>query len=189
MATGRSAADPAIRPPRAEELGRLRDIEVAAGRPFAAIGMGWVAAHPAASIAELEAYRAAGLAWVVVADAGSADAAPAGYVVVQVLDDALAGEAGAALHVEQVSVDPEFARRRFGRRLIEHVADEARARDVPSLTLTTFRDVPWNAPYYARCGFRVVPDEEMGPGLRRIRADEAALGLDVEPRVAMRRAV
>jgi GNAT superfamily N-acetyltransferase len=162
---------------------------VAAGRPFAAIGMHWVAAHPPLSIAELEAYRAAGLAWVVVPEAGSAHAAPAGYVVVEALDDALAGPAGSALHVEQVSVDPAFAHRRLGWRLIEHVADEARARGVPSLTLTTFRDVPWNAPYYERCGFRVVPDQAMGAGLRRIREDEAARGLDIEPRVAMHRTV
>ena len=25
----------------------------------------------------------------------------------------------------------------------------------PTLTLTTFRDVPWNAPYYERMGFVV----------------------------------
>ena len=54
------------------------------------------------------------------------------------------------------------------------------------MTLTTFRDVPWNGPYYERCGFRVVEPGELGPGLRRIRAAEVARGLDAEPRVAMR---
>lgn len=52
-----------------------------------------------------------------------------------------------------------------------------------------FRDVPWNAPYYGRLGFSVVPDPELGQGLRRIRDAEALEGLDAWPRVAMRRAL
>ena len=58
---------------------------------------------------------------------------------------------------------------------------------LPALTLTTFAYVPWNAPYYARCGFRVLDDAEITPGLRAIREQEAALGLDRWPRVCMRR--
>ncbi|MZD06511.1 GNAT family N-acetyltransferase, partial [Streptomyces sp. SID5785] len=53
--------------------------------------------------------------------------------------------------------------------------------------LTTFRDVEWNAPYYARLGFRVLAEDEVTPGLARIRAAEAAHGLDRWPRVCMRR--
>ena len=196
MATARSGADagsggatsPAhVRLPRRDELERLRAIEVAAGAPFAAAGMEWVAAHEPPSIDELEGYRQAGLAWVVVPGDGGAAGGPAGYVIVDVLDEPLVRADGGALHVEQVSVDPAFAHRRLGRRLIDHVAAEAVARAVPSLTLTTFRDVPWNAPYYERCGFRVLPDAEMGPDLRRIRAEEIARGLDASPRVAMLR--
>ena len=182
MATARSGADPVVRAPSRDELAGLREIEVAAGRSFAAIGMDWVAAHEPPPIEELEAYRAAGLAWVVVADR-----MPVGYVIAEVLDHALAGPDRAALHVEQVSVHPAAAHRRLGRRLIERVADEARARGLGAMTLTTFRDVPWNAAYYERCGFAVVSEDGMGAGLRRVRADEAALGLDREPRVAMHR--
>ena len=185
MATARSGPDPVVRAPRPDELARLRDIEVAAGRPFAALGLEWVAAHEPPSIDELDRYRAAGLAWVVVP--GDAGGTPAGYVIVEVVDRALRGVESAALHVEQVSVDPRFARRRLGARLVEHVAGEARARGLRAVTLTTFRDVPWNAPYYRRCGFEVVPPADLGPDLARVRADEAARGLDVEPRVAMRR--
>ena len=66
-------------------------------------------------------------------------------------------------------------------------ADQAPAAGLPALTLTTFADVPWNAPYYARCGFRILHDAEITPGLRAIRHHEAALGLDRWPRVCMRR--
>ena len=50
-------------------------------------------------------------------------------------------------------------------------------------------DVPWNAPYYARLGFRVLAPDQIGDGLRRIRGHEAALGLDRWPRVVMYRPV
>jgi hypothetical protein len=55
------------------------------------------------------------------------------------------------------------------------------------LTLTTFAAVPWNAPYYARCRFRVLEDSELSPGMRAIRDREIAHGLHRWPRVYMRR--
>lgn len=56
---------------------------------------------------------------------------------------------------------------------------------LPAVTLTTFVDVPWNAPYYRRCGFRPLPEPEWGPELARIRRDERVRGLDVGARIAM----
>jgi hypothetical protein len=53
--------------------------------------------------------------------------------------------------------------------------------------LTTFASVPWNAPYYSRCGFRILDDAELTPGLRAIRQREAELDLDKWLRVCMRR--
>ena len=55
-----------------------------------------------------------------------------------------------------------------------------------AMTLTTYRDVAWNAPFYARRGFAVIDD--LPAGLAAIRAREQELGLDdVGPRVVMRR--
>jgi hypothetical protein len=71
--------------------------------------------------------------------------------------------------------------------LLEHAAGRAATGDIGALTLTTFAQVPWNAPYYARCGFRVLDEAELTPGLRAIRHREAGLGLDRWPRVCMRR--
>lgn len=133
-----------------------------------------IAADEPASEATLESYRAAGRAWAV-----ESSGVVAGYVLVDVVD-------GAA-HVEQVSVDPTFGRRGLGRRLIDQVAAVAEAEGRPAVTLTTFRDVPWNAPYYRRCGFRDLAESELGPELRRRRDAEAAHGLDPMRRVCMRR--
>ncbi len=56
-----------------------------------------------------------------------------------------------------------------------------------ALTLTTFEQVPWNAPYYCRWGFRILEDHEWTKGLRAIRQREAEQGLDQWPRVARRK--
>lgn len=53
------------------------------------------------------------------------------------------------------------------------------------LSLTTFRDVPWNAPYYLRLGWRIVPDDGTSPGLLAIRARQRAAGHERWPRVTM----
>ena len=104
---------------------------------------------------------------------------PVGYLLVDDVDG--------ATHIEQVSVHPSVAGRGIGRALIETAVAHARARGHHRVTLTTFADVPWNAPYYRRLGFDVVPPDDQGPDLRRLRAHEASIGLDRWPRVAMAR--
>jgi hypothetical protein len=70
---------------------------------------------------------------------------------------------------------------------VDAACAHARARGHAAITLTTFRDVAWNGPWYARNGFAVVDDPDQEPELRAIRASETARGLDALPRVAMRR--
>jgi hypothetical protein len=53
--------------------------------------------------------------------------------------------------------------------------------------LTTFRDVPWNMPFYARVGFEVIPPEQLSPALCSVVEEESRRGLDRTRRVAMRR--
>jgi hypothetical protein len=71
--------------------------------------------------------------------------------------------------------------------MLEHAAGRAAAGGLPALTLTTFAEVPWNAPYYERCGFRRLAEAELTAGLREVRRREAELGLDRWPRVCMLR--
>jgi ribosomal protein S18 acetylase RimI-like enzyme len=157
------------------ELPLLQDIERAAGACFRDIGMPAIADDPPLPVAELARYQRAGTAWAAVDAADT----PVGYLIAEVVDG--------NLHIEQVSVHPRHAHHGLGRRLIDHAARHARANHLPALTLTTFTDVPWNAPYYVRCGFRTLATEELTPGLRAIRRGEAAHGLDKWPRVCMRR--
>lgn len=163
-----------IREVRAADLPVLRDVERAAGRAFAALGMHLVADDEPPSVEELRAQVDRGRAWV----HADADDRPVAYLLAEVVD-------GCA-HLEQVSVHPDHARRGLGRELVEALAGWARARNLPAITLTTYVDVPWNGPYYERLGFRFLEDAELTPGLRRIRRAEAERGLDRWPRAAMR---
>ncbi len=60
-------------------------------------------------------------------------------------------------HLMELDVLPEHAGHRLGARLVDAVCDWAGAQGCAAVTLSTFRDVPWNAPYYARMGFRELP--------------------------------
>lgn len=123
----------------------------------------------------LDGYRGGGRAWVVV-DAGDR---PVGYLLLDAVDG--------AGHVEQVTVHPSARGRRLGAALVDAAQGWSAEHASGALTLTTFADVPWNAPYYRRLGFAEVTDEDLGPGLRAVVAREASLGLGAWPRVAMRR--
>ena len=166
---------PTIRAPRTDELEQLREIERAAGVLFAEIGFEEVAADEPASVETLAEYVLDDRAWLIADD----NDVPIGYTVVDVVD-------GLA-HLEQLSVLPSRGRQGLGAALLEHVCDWATRHRFAAVTLTTFTEVPWNAPFYAKHGFRVMNDSEVGPELRELRALEAAHGLDPAPRVCMRR--
>ncbi|MFE4307109.1 GNAT family N-acetyltransferase [Streptomyces sp. NPDC056891] len=168
-----------IRAAAPAELPLLQDIERAAGEPFRTLGMAAIADDDPLPLDVLESYRRAGRAWVAVAAADR----PVAYLLTDTVD-------GSA-HIEQVSVHPDAARRGVGRALIEHLAAAAGEQGLAALTLTTFTEVPWNAPYYARLGFRPLTDSDpaLTDGLRAISRAEADHGLSVWPRVCMRREV
>ena len=92
---------------------------------------------------------------------------PVGFVHVLEID----GHA----HLEQLSVLPSHGRRGIGRRLVDAALAEARRREHAVITLRTYADVPWNAPFYASCGFRETePDSDF---LRSLLVTEEALQL------------
>ncbi|MFE6450802.1 MULTISPECIES: GNAT family N-acetyltransferase [Nocardiopsis] len=88
-------------------------------------------------------------------------------------------------HLEQLAVHPDHGRRGIGGALLEAVCAEAAAAGHTRLTLTTFRDLPWNGPWYADRGFSVLPRAEWGPGLEGVWRAEERAGIRVLPRVVM----
>lgn len=164
-----------IRTATSTDLPALQQIEIAAGEPFRSIGMDTVADDPPPTLDELNDFLTVGKIWVHT----DANDVPLAYVHVEIVDD--------AAHIEQLSVHPLHARRGIGARLIDVVAHWASTHGLRSVTLTTFVDVPWNAPYYERLGFVRLPESALTPGLVRIRANEQAAGLDAWPRITMSR--
>lgn len=156
------------------DLRDIRAIEIAAGEDFRMVGLGRVADDPPITAADFDPYLDRGDAWVTVADGGHVIA----YLLLDTLDT--------ALHVEQVTVHPAQARRGHGAALIALACATAVSRGLPAITLTTFREVPWNAPYYARLGFVEVPVADRGPELSGRIAAEAEHRWPW-PRVAMAR--
>ncbi len=92
-----------------------------------------------------------------------------------------------AVYVEEMDVLPGHGRRGLGARLLASVCAWAHAQGHAAVTLSTFRDVPWNGPFYRKHGFRDLQLAEWTPGMRAIREKEARHGLCVEARVFMRR--
>ncbi|MFD8595057.1 GNAT family N-acetyltransferase [Kitasatospora sp. NPDC059646] len=162
-----------IRPAAPADLSSLPALQLAAGAAFRAIGMAEIADHPPPRAEEFAPHQQLGHLWVTVDDADR----PQGFVLVRLLD-------GCA-HIEQVSVHPAAAGRGLGRELIDHVTGWAAGRGLDGLTLSTFRSVPWNAPYYRRLGFRELTERQLTDGLRQVLAEEKAVGLS--DRVCMRR--
>ena len=83
-------------------------------------------------------------------------------------------------HLEQLSVRPSAAGQGHGRALVEAAIREAAHRGYKRLTLRTFADIPWNAPFYERCGFHASePDNDFLENLVNV---EATLGLPAQGR-------
>jgi GNAT superfamily N-acetyltransferase len=155
-----------IRVARPDEFAALRSIEDAADSVFADVGIG--------PFKQSEDDNHLEQAAVVFATGDPA----VGFACVELVD-------GAA-HIWQLSVHPRAARQGRGRALVEAVCEWARANGLPAVTLTTFRDVAWNGPFYAKLGFREFDD--LSPGLAAIREHERAIGDDdFGPRIAMRK--
>ncbi|MEM6646071.1 MAG: GNAT family N-acetyltransferase [Bacteroidota bacterium] len=164
-----------IRPARPADALRLQEIEHAAGQRFTEVGLPQIARMPPRSPDLLVRAAEAGCLWV----AGSDD---------QLVDFALVERlADGTAHLEELSVDPAQGRSGIGTALMRHVERAMAARGHATLTLSTFREVPWNAPWYRRLGYRVLPDADLTPVLHTLRDEEAALGLDLSPRFIMRK--
>ena len=160
-----------IRLARPDDLDVLPQIERAAATLFRAT------AYPAmadADLASLQVNLDHEYVWVAVTPTD----VPMAFAIVQLLDT--------SVHLHELDVDPRFARHGVGRALTQTVADWARAAGYPALTLSTFADVPWNGPYYARLGFREVDERLLSPALQAVRQAETAAGLPMAQRVCMR---
>ena len=156
-----------MRPARAGDMAGLPDIENSSDGMFGELG---IVFPPGPTVIELMIDKGADI--VVAGDP------PVGFAAVEDVDG--------ATHLEQIAVRADLVGRGIGVRLLKTVLDRAAAAGSPGVSLLTFRDVPWNGPWYARHGFAELSEERWGPGLRSYWDAEIEGGLhDLGPRVVM----
>jgi GNAT superfamily N-acetyltransferase len=158
---------------RPRDLAALPGIELRAARLLEGVVPPAILAE-STSLEDFEAAQAAGRLWVALADDE-----PVGFAIVEFLDDGLP-------HLEEIDVDPPHGRRGLGARLVRAVCDWTHEHGYPEVSLTTYRAVAWNMPFYARMGFEVVPEAEQRSALRNVVRYEAARGLEPAERCVMR---
>jgi GNAT superfamily N-acetyltransferase len=159
-----------IRAARPSDYRRLPDIERAAGERFREVGLAEIADHEPFDADEL---AAAAMLFV----ATDEEDELLGYAMVELVD----GHA----HIEQLSVLPSHGGQGLGTELLDAVGDWARGQGHAEITLTTFRDVPFNRPLYEHLGFVVLGQDEIGPELGHKVIEEIEYGLDPALRVVM----
>lgn len=164
-----------LRLARPDEVPRLRAIEDEAGALFSGLGLVDEALDPSFPLDVAARLVAMGQVWVACLE----DDVPAGMVIASAREG--------AGYVEELDVVPAHGRRGLGARLLARACAWAESQGHAAIRLSTFRDLPWNAPFYRKHGFRDLAPEEWTPGLREIREREARHGLRVEARVFMQR--
>lgn len=157
-----------IRPAISADASFLGPIQLSAGALFRSLpDVAWIADEPVGEADEYLPLIADGTVWVA-EDAG---------VLVGVLLATVFDEAPDALHILEIAVAREAQRRGIGRGLLDAALEHARDAGLQALTLTTFRHVAWNRPFYARYGFAELSADEMSARVRGIIRAETERGL------------
>lgn len=167
-----------IRPATPADAPLLPAIEDSAGQVFRQIkDLAWIADDGVQSPKSHLDLMKRGVHWVAV----DASGAPIGFLNGEVMDG--------NLHIWEVSVNQDKQGKGVGRALMDHARQWAVLRGCPSVTLTTFRDVPWNEAFYQSLGYRTLKRTEVTPALLKVLRDEVKAGFPGERRCAMRLAL
>jgi len=92
---------------------------------------------------------------------------PVGFARIEIVDG--------HTHLGQLSVLPYYGRLGVGTALVHAACQWSRWRGFRFITLTTFADIPFNAPFYRRLGFYQLTNDQIGPELDQVVTDEADL--------------
>lgn len=159
------------------DVAALQAVEISASQAFKAID--GLASFAGSSCATMDQHRPAieaQTSWL----AETVDGNPVGFLAALPEDS--------VLHIFETSVHYDHQKQGIGQALLAHAEEHARSRGLSELTLTTFRHVPWNAPFYEKLGFEILADEDCEPRLLKLVQDERSAGLPFpEKRCAMRK--
>lgn len=162
-----------LRASTTEDIEALQQVEAAAARRF--LDVPELAFLAEAGVTDAGTHRRAieqNLSWLVAGREG------------QILGFCYCQKHPDSLYLAEISTHPDFQRTGVGRMLLEAVFDSAGRLGAKEVTLTTYQDVPWNAPWYQRHGFERVETHELSAELAECwRHQQELMAL---PRCAMR---
>jgi GNAT superfamily N-acetyltransferase len=157
-----------------EDAHLLPAIETSAAQAFRMIAeLSWLAESPPMSIARHSQLIALSTCWVAL----DAENRPQGFLSAE--------HHGNDLHIYELSVMQSMQGQGTGRRLIAAAMDYARSTRLSFVTLTTFTNVPWNAPFYSRMGFQTKATKDLDQRLAAILSEEYKHGFAPKSRCAM----
>jgi GNAT superfamily N-acetyltransferase len=140
-----------IRLARGDDLPKLAAVERSAASLFRSVELGWIADGATLERASLAAMCENGTLWIAVNRADD----PVGFLAAHVMDR--------RFHISEISVVRSHQRQGLGRALMVAAIASARADGYRRVTLTTYRDLPWNGPFYSKLGFAEIDPRGLGP--------------------------
>jgi GNAT superfamily N-acetyltransferase len=162
-----------IRPARPNDLSKLGAVERSAASVFRGVGLAWLADGDTMDPGVLASLCRDETLWVAVDGRDE----PVGFLAGHELDG--------HFYIAEVSVAASHQRQGIGVRLVEAAVWHGRRLGLGAITLTTYRDLSWNGPFYARLGFVEISADEVGAGHREKLREEAEAGHDPTRRCIM----
>lgn len=163
-----------IRRGQSSDIPLLRRVELSAGNRYRAVGLDLVAESKIVDPKRLESMADANHLWVAVDKYG-----PIGFLCGEELDG--------NFHIVEISVSHEYQGRGIGKGLMTTMLEQiTHERSYKSVTLTTYRSLSWNGPWYSRMGFGEVHPRLLGAAYDFIlETEEAQHGFDKQERCLM----
>jgi GNAT superfamily N-acetyltransferase len=90
-------------------------------------------------------------------------------------------------HLVEISVAQDFQGKGVGRALMERMEADVQREGYKAITLTTYRNLGWNGPWYSRIGFLEVNPAKMGRTYLGILENERQHGFDMSARCVMKK--
>jgi GNAT superfamily N-acetyltransferase len=166
-----------VRKARYTDIPLLAQVERSAAELFISVGRGYLVDNRTVDPALLSDMASANHLWVAVNTFDQ----PIGFCGGEWVDG--------NFHIVEISVAKAWQGKGIGRVLMGVVEDQLRREGYRSVTLTTYRDLPWNAPFYASMGYFEVMAQELGRTYEEIVLMEAQHGLEVKSRCVMKKII
>jgi len=171
----KSAPDFTIRRARPADIPLLGPVERSAAQIFRSVNLDFLTDGPTVDQTFLATMAQSNHLWVAVSRMDE----PIGFVGGENIDG--------NFHLVEISVAKPFQGQGIGRFLMGQMTEAVRREGYRTITLTTYRDLPWNGRWYARMGFSEIPVLEMGPEYWQIWQIEARHGFNMGTRCLMRK--